>query len=102
MSNLKLAVIYYSMGGTNYQLAKWAAEGAKKADAEVKVLKVPELAPSSVIESNPVWKANVEATKDVPEATLDVLLQLLITSQFLWMTTTIVLSISGQVPSDQI
>jgi NAD(P)H dehydrogenase (quinone) len=24
-----------------------------------------------VIESNPVWKANVEATKDVPEATLD-------------------------------
>jgi NAD(P)H dehydrogenase (quinone) len=71
MSNLKLAVIYYSMGGTNYQLAKWAAEGAKKADAEVKVLKVPELAPSSVIESNPVWKANVEATKDVPEATLD-------------------------------
>jgi NAD(P)H dehydrogenase (quinone) len=71
MSNLKLAVIYYSMGGTNYQLAKWAAEGAKESDAEVKVLKVPELAPSSVIESNPVWKANVEATKDVPEATLD-------------------------------
>jgi NAD(P)H dehydrogenase (quinone) len=71
MSNLKLAVIYYSMGGTNYQLAKWAAEGAKESDAEVRVLKVPELAPSSVIDSNPVWKANVEATKDVPEATLD-------------------------------
>jgi len=71
MSKLKLAVIYYSMGGTNYQLARWAAEGAKESDAEVRVLKVPELAPSSVIESNPVWKANVEATKDVPEATLD-------------------------------
>lgn len=71
MINLKLAVIYYSMGGTNYQLAKWAAEGAREADAEVRVLKVPELAPPSVIENNPVWKANVKATKDVPEATLD-------------------------------
>jgi NAD(P)H dehydrogenase (quinone) len=47
MSNVKLAVIYYSMGGTNYQLSQWAAEGAKEAGAEVKVLKVPERAPSS-------------------------------------------------------
>jgi multimeric flavodoxin WrbA len=36
-----------SMGGTNYQLSQWAAEGAKEAGAEVKVLKVPKLAPSS-------------------------------------------------------
>ena len=26
MSNVKLAVVFYSMGGTNYQLAKWAEE----------------------------------------------------------------------------
>jgi NAD(P)H dehydrogenase (quinone) len=70
MTNVKLAVIFYSMGGTNYQLSKWAAEGAKEAGAEVKVLKVPELAPQSAIDSNPVWKATVEATKDVPEVTL--------------------------------
>ena len=31
MSNVKLAIIFYSMGGTNYQLAKWAEEGAKEA-----------------------------------------------------------------------
>jgi NAD(P)H dehydrogenase (quinone) len=71
MTNVKLAVIYYSMGGTNYQLSKWAEEGAKEAGAEVRVLKVPELAPQSAIEGNPVWKATVEATKDVPEVKLD-------------------------------
>ncbi|MGG0717267.1 NAD(P)H:quinone oxidoreductase [Robertmurraya massiliosenegalensis] len=71
MSNVKLAVIYYSMGGTNYQLSKWAEEGAKEVGAEVKVLKVPELAPASAIEGNPAWKAHVEATKDVPEVSLD-------------------------------
>ncbi|TRM11226.1 NAD(P)H:quinone oxidoreductase [Lentibacillus cibarius] len=69
MSNVKLAVVFYSMGGTNYQLAKWAEEGAKQAGAEVSVLKVQELAPDSVIEGNEGWKATVEATKDVPVAT---------------------------------
>ena len=71
MANVKLAVIFYSMGGTNYQLSKWAEEGAKEAGAEVKVLKVPELAPQSAIEGNPVWKAHVDATKDVPEVKLE-------------------------------
>jgi NAD(P)H dehydrogenase (quinone) len=71
MTNVNLAVIYYSMGGTNYQLSKWAEEGAKEAGAEVKVLKVPELAPQSAIEGNPAWKAHVDATKDVPEVTLN-------------------------------
>lgn len=68
MSNVKVAVVFYSMGGTNYQLAQWAAEGAKEAGAEVKVVKVQELAPQSVIDSNEVWKATVDATKDVPVA----------------------------------
>lgn len=71
MTNVKLAVIFYSMGGTNYQLAKWAEEGAKELGAEVKVLKVQELAPESTIERNEVWKNTVEATKNVPIATGD-------------------------------
>lgn len=71
MANIKLAVIYYSSTGTNYQLAKWAEEGGKAAGAEVKVLKVPELAPQGAIESNPAWKAHLDETKDVPEVTLD-------------------------------
>ena len=68
MANTNVAVIFYSMGGTNYQMAKWAAEAAEAKGAEVRVLKVQELAPESVIEGNPAWKATVEATKDVPVA----------------------------------
>lgn len=68
MENVKLAVVYYSMGGTNYQMAKWAEEAAKEAGAEVKVLQVQELAPQSVIDANPAWKAQTGATKDVPVA----------------------------------
>jgi NAD(P)H dehydrogenase (quinone) len=71
MSNIKLAVIYYSSTGTNYQLAKWAEAGAKEAGAEVKVLKVPELAPQAAIDSNPAWRAHVDATSDVPEVKLE-------------------------------
>lgn len=64
---VKTAIVYYSSGGTNYQLAKWAAEAAKEAGSEVRILKAAETAPQAAIESNPAWKANVEATKDVPE-----------------------------------
>ncbi|WP_138420691.1 NAD(P)H:quinone oxidoreductase [Aquibacillus sediminis] len=71
MANVNLAVVYYSSTGSNYELAKWAEEGAKELGAEVKVLKVPELAPQEAIDSNPAWKEHVEATKDVPEATSD-------------------------------
>jgi multimeric flavodoxin WrbA len=71
MSNVKLAVIYYSTTGTNYQLAQWAAEAGKQAGAEVKILKVQELAPQAVIDGNPAWKAHVEDTKDIPVATPD-------------------------------
>ncbi|MFK2826228.1 NAD(P)H:quinone oxidoreductase [Bacillus sp. B190/17] len=69
MTNVKTAIIYYSSTGTNYQMAKWAEEGAKEAGAEVKVLKVPETAPQAAIESNPAWKAHYEETKNVPEVT---------------------------------
>lgn len=70
MSNVKLAIIYYSSTGTNYKLAEMAAEGAREAGAEVKILKVPELAPEEAINSNPAWKAHVDETKDVPAVTL--------------------------------
>ncbi|MDY0407991.1 NAD(P)H:quinone oxidoreductase [Virgibacillus soli] len=70
MANVKLAVVYYSSTGTNYQMAKWAEEAGKAAGAEVRVLRAPELAPEAAIASNPAWKAHWDATKDViPEAT---------------------------------
>lgn len=65
----KTAIVYYSSGGTNYQLAQWAQEAAKEAGADTKILKVAETAPQAAIDSNPAWKANMEATKDIPEVT---------------------------------
>jgi NAD(P)H dehydrogenase (quinone) len=71
MANVKLAIIYYSSTGTNYKMAQIAAETAKKEGAEVRLLRVQELAPEEAIASNPAWKAHYEATKDVPVATPD-------------------------------
>jgi NAD(P)H dehydrogenase (quinone) len=71
MSNVNLAIIHYSSTGTNHKLSQWAADGGREAGAEVKILKVPELAPESVIETQPAWKAHYEATKDEPTVTLD-------------------------------
>lgn len=71
MEDLKLAVIYYSSTGTNYQLAKWAEAAAKENGVEVRLRKVKELAPQEAIEANEDWKKHVEATKDVQEASMD-------------------------------
>lgn len=69
MDKVKLAVIYYSSTGTNYQMARWAEEGAIEAGADVRVLKVQELAPDAAIDSNPAWRKHVDETKNVPTAT---------------------------------
>lgn len=71
MANVNLAVIYYSATGTNYQLAKWAAESGQQAGAKVKILRVEELAPQDAIDSNVAWKKHSEETKDVPVATVE-------------------------------
>lgn len=72
MEDLKLAVVYYSSTGTNYKMAKWAAEAAEEAGVgEVRLRKVQELAPKEAIEANKDWKNHLENTKDVVEATMD-------------------------------
>jgi NAD(P)H dehydrogenase (quinone) len=71
MANVNVAVVFYSMGGTNLQLAKWAEEGAREAGAEVRILKVEELAPESAVQGNEVWKNTTEAMKDIPVASSD-------------------------------
>lgn len=69
--SVKLSIIYYSSTGTNYQMAQWAKVAAEAKGAEVRLVKVAELAPMGAIESNPAWKNHYEATKDVPEASSD-------------------------------
>lgn len=66
-----VAVIYYSATGTVYELADSVAAGAKDAGAEVRLLKVQELAPAEAIASNQGWTDHAAATQDVPVATSD-------------------------------
>ncbi len=68
---VKLAIIYYSTYGTNYQMAQIAAEAARAAGAEVRLLRVAETAPKEVVESQEAWKAQAERMSDVPVATPD-------------------------------
>lgn len=66
---VKLAIIYYSSYGTNHQMATIAADAAKAAGAEVRLLKAPETAPDSVVAGTDAWQAQAERAADVPAAT---------------------------------
>lgn len=68
---VKLAIIYYSSYGTNHQMAAIAAEAAKAAGAEVRLLKAPETAPDDVVAGVDAWQAQAEKTADIPDATAD-------------------------------
>lgn len=67
----KLAIIYYSSYGTNHQMATIAAEAAKDAGAEVRLLKAPETAPDDVVTGVDAWKAQTEKTAEIPNATVE-------------------------------
>lgn len=69
MSAVKLAVIYYSTYGTNHAMAEIAAEAARAAGAEVRLLRVAETAPEAVVNSQDAWKAALEKQSVVPVAT---------------------------------
>jgi len=68
MSKVKLAVVYYSTYGTNHQMAEVAAEAAREAGAEVRLLRVRETAPADVVKAQEAWSAQAERSADVPEA----------------------------------
>lgn len=67
---VKLAIIYYSSYGTNHQMALLAAETARAAGAEVRLLKAPETAPAEVVAGQEAWQAQADRTADIPAATV--------------------------------
>jgi NAD(P)H dehydrogenase (quinone) len=68
----RIAVIYYSATGNVHQLAEAVADGAAETGAEVRLRRVPELAPEEAIQKNQLWAQHRDATRDtVAEATLD-------------------------------
>lgn len=69
MSKVKLAVIFYSSYGTNHQMAETAADAARAAGAEVKLLRVAETAPAEVVAGQDAWKAAAESQSTIPVAT---------------------------------
>jgi NAD(P)H dehydrogenase (quinone) len=71
MDKIKLAIIYYSATGINYQLASWAQQAGEEAGADVRLFRIAETAPAGAIDSNPAWRANVDATENIPVADSD-------------------------------
>ena len=67
--SVKLAIIYYSTYGTNHQMATIAAEAARAAGAEVRLLKVAETVPDEIVASVEGWQATARQTAEVPLAT---------------------------------
>jgi NAD(P)H dehydrogenase (quinone) len=67
----KIAVIYYSATGNVHALAEAVAEGAVQAGAQVRLRRAAELATAEAVDSNPRWRAHVDATDDIQVATND-------------------------------
>jgi len=62
----KLAIVFYSTYGTNHQMAEIAAEAARAAGAEVRLLRVAETAPAEVVDAQEGWKAQAARMAAIP------------------------------------
>src|SRR6516165_5854715 len=65
-----VTVVYYSSTGHSWQIARAVEEGASAAGAQTRLRKVRELASPEAIAAKPGWQEHLDATRDVPEATL--------------------------------
>lgn len=65
MAHVRLAVIFYSTYGTNHQMSEIAAEAARAAGADVRLLRVRETVPDEIVETQEAWKAQREKMKDI-------------------------------------
>jgi NAD(P)H dehydrogenase (quinone) len=69
---MRILIVYYSMTGHVFRLARAVAQGAGEVEgAEVSLKTVEELLPQEIIEKNPAIKRAKEEQKDIPIATLD-------------------------------
>jgi NAD(P)H dehydrogenase (quinone) len=70
MATVRLAIVYYSTYGTNHQMAEVAADAARAAGAEVRLLKARETVDQGIINGQDAWRAQAERSAQVPEASL--------------------------------
>lgn len=71
MATPKIAIIFYSTYGTNLQIAQTAADAAREAGADARLLRAAETAPSKVVQGQPAWQANLDRMNDIPVVTPD-------------------------------
>ena len=71
MSTPKILVAFYSTYGTNHQVALAAADAARDAGAEVRLVRFAETAPEEVVAKQDAWKAQAEKVADIPVITQD-------------------------------
>jgi len=67
---MKVSVFFYSTYGHMYEMARAAVEGAERAGAETKILRIPEVIPEETLKQIGAWEAQ-QAFADVPVATID-------------------------------
>ncbi len=67
---MKTAIFFYSTYGHMHKMAQAAAEGAERAGAEVKLLRIPEVIPEETLKQIGAYEAQ-QAFADVPVATVD-------------------------------
>jgi NAD(P)H dehydrogenase (quinone) len=71
MGKVQVAVIFYSTYGTNHRMAQIAADAARDAGAETRLLRVRETAPQDVVAGQDAWRAQAEKTAAIPEVGYD-------------------------------
>lgn len=72
MDKTKVLILYYSMYGNTFEMAKAVGEGVKEVDGvEVTLRQVPELLPENVIEGNREIQKAKEMQKEIPIISLD-------------------------------
>jgi NAD(P)H dehydrogenase (quinone) len=66
MSAPKILVAFYSTYGTNHAVAEAAAEAARAAGAEVRLVRFAETAPAEVVAGQDAWKAQADKVAGIP------------------------------------
>ncbi|HWH31752.1 MAG TPA: NAD(P)H:quinone oxidoreductase [Egibacteraceae bacterium] len=67
----KIGIVYYSMYGSTFELAKELAEGVRRDGGDPQLRRVAELLPPEVIQEQPGLRASIEAQRDVELARVE-------------------------------
>jgi NAD(P)H dehydrogenase (quinone) len=66
MPTPKILIAFYSTYGTNHGVAVAAADAAREAGADVRLVRFEETAPKNVVAGQDAWKAQAEKAADIP------------------------------------